>query len=191
MIHRQFNMIGIPERPAKPRAKGLTLMLDKGFSPRQVEDVLDMAAEYIDLVKLGWGTAVITPGLQRKLDIYREAGIPVYFGGTLFEAFYMRGQLDTYRPQSAEMEVVPTVAAGRDDVGHRASRQRAHEPARHDGGLGGAAARVPRHSDSYRAELPRRSRHLRRSSPHRADLFRQIRRRRPKSRAVATPASPR
>lgn len=97
MIHKQFNMIGIPERPAKPRESGLTLMLDKGLSTRQVEDALEVAAEYVDLAKLGWGTAVITPGLKRKLDIYKEAGIPVYLGGTLFEAFHVRGQLDTYR----------------------------------------------------------------------------------------------
>ncbi|ARA95130.1 phosphosulfolactate synthase [Rhodothermaceae bacterium RA] len=90
-------MIGIPERPAKPRPEGLTLMLDKGLSARQVEDVLDVAAEYIDLVKLGWGTAVITPGLERKLAIYRAADVPVYFGGSLFEAFYLRRQFDTYR----------------------------------------------------------------------------------------------
>lgn len=96
MIHKQFNMIGIPERPNKPREVGLTLMLDKGLSYRQVEDVLDVAAEYIDCVKLGWGTAVITAGLERKLDVYRSASLPVYFGGTLFEAFYMRQQLDTY-----------------------------------------------------------------------------------------------
>ncbi len=97
MIHKQFNMIGIPERPAKPRESGLTLMLDKGFSARQVEDALEVAAEYVDLAKLGWGTAVITPGLKRKLAIYKEAGIPVYLGGTLFEAFHVRDQLDTYR----------------------------------------------------------------------------------------------
>lgn len=97
MIHQQFDMIGIPERACKPRQEGLTLMLDKGLAPRQVEDVLDVAADYVDLVKLGWGTAVITPGLQRKLKAYQEAGIPVYFGGTLFEAFYLRKQLDTYR----------------------------------------------------------------------------------------------
>ncbi len=90
-------MIGIPERPAKPRESGMTLMLDKGLSRRHVEDMLEVAADYIDLVKLGWGTAAITPGLERKLDAYRTAGVPVYFGGTLFEAFFLRDQLDTYR----------------------------------------------------------------------------------------------
>jgi len=97
MIDGQFTLIGLPQRTAKPRESGLTLMLDKGLGPRQVEDILEVAAEYIDLVKLGWGTAVITPGLQRKLDIYRAAAIPVFLGGTLFEAYYLRGQFDAYR----------------------------------------------------------------------------------------------
>lgn len=97
MPHPPFNMIDLPERARKPRSVGLTLLLDKGLAPRQVEDVLDVAADYIDLAKLGWGTAVITPDLGRKLAIYREADIPVYFGGTLFEAFYLRDQLDEYR----------------------------------------------------------------------------------------------
>ena len=78
MICKQFNMIGLPERAPKPREDGLTLMLDKGLATRCVEDILDVSVDYIDLVKLGWGTAVITPDLHRKLAIYREAGIPVF-----------------------------------------------------------------------------------------------------------------
>lgn len=97
MIQKRFELIGLPERPAKPRATGRTMMLDKGLAPRQVEDLVDVASDYVDVVKLGWGTSVVTPTLDRKLAIYREAGIPVYFGGTLFEAMYARGQLDTYR----------------------------------------------------------------------------------------------
>jgi phosphosulfolactate synthase len=97
MIHKRFDMIGIPDRPTKPRESGMTLLLDKGLSRRQVEDVLDVAADFVDLVKLGWGTAAITPGLEGKLAAYRDAGVPVYFGGTLFEAFFLRDQLDTYR----------------------------------------------------------------------------------------------
>jgi phosphosulfolactate synthase len=97
MIQDTFDVPGLPERPAKPREKGLTHMLDKGMALRQVEDVLSVAAEYIDLAKLGWGTAAVTPGVQAKIDLYREAGIPVYFGGTLFEAYHLRDALDTYR----------------------------------------------------------------------------------------------
>lgn len=97
MIHRQIDIPGLPQRAVRPRTEGLTLALDKGLAPRQVEDFMEVAAEFVDLVKLGWGTAVITPGLRRKLAIYREADVPVYFGGTLFEAFFLRGELGTYR----------------------------------------------------------------------------------------------
>ncbi len=97
MTHDAFDLIGLPDRPAKPREKGLTHMLDKGLSPRQVEDVVDVAAEIVDLAKLGWGTAVITPDLERKLDVYRTADIPFCFGGTLFEAYFLRDQIDAYR----------------------------------------------------------------------------------------------
>ncbi len=88
---------GVPARPPKPRHEGITLMLDKGLALRQVEDALEVNAAFVDLVKMGWGTALITPHLERKLALYREAGIPVYFGGTLFEAFFMRNRLDAYR----------------------------------------------------------------------------------------------
>lgn len=96
-MYKRTNMSGIPERPSKPRQSGITIALDKGLSPRQVEDVLDVAADFVDIVKLGWGTAMITPNIERKLEVYRSAGVPVYLGGTLFEAFYMRRALDTYR----------------------------------------------------------------------------------------------
>ena len=105
MIHKRFNISGIPVRPDRPREEGLTLMLDKGLAPRQVEDLLDVAADYVDLVKLGWGTAVITRELERKLAIYRSAQIPVYLGGTLFEAFYIRRQIDVYRRLLQELGI--------------------------------------------------------------------------------------
>lgn len=73
------------------------MVLDKGLSSREAEDLLEVSSDFIDIVKLGWGTAVISPHLVKKLDIYRQAGIPVYFGGTLFEAFYLRNQLNVYR----------------------------------------------------------------------------------------------
>ncbi len=97
LIHKRFDIIGIPERPAKPRQVGITMMLDKGLSAREATDKLAVCSEYIDVVKLGWGTAVITPQLGLKLEAYSTAGLPVFFGGTLFEAFYVRNQLDTYK----------------------------------------------------------------------------------------------
>lgn len=87
----------IPERTQKPRQHGFTMAMDKGLSCRQVEDFLTTSAEHTDIVKLGWGTSFVTPKLKEKLQIYKDAGIPTYFGGTLFEAFAIRNQFDDYR----------------------------------------------------------------------------------------------
>ncbi|GAA4377666.1 phosphosulfolactate synthase [Hymenobacter koreensis] len=92
-----YSLSQLPERTAKPREQGFTMVMDKGLSVREVEDFLEVGAAYTDIVKLGWATSYVTGNLQRKLDAYKEAGIPVYFGGTLFEAFIIRGQFEDYR----------------------------------------------------------------------------------------------
>ncbi|SHJ51535.1 phosphosulfolactate synthase [Reichenbachiella agariperforans] len=71
--------------------------MDKGLSSRQAEDMIETSGDHIDIVKLGWATSYVTSNLDKKLAVYREAGIPVYLGGTLFEAFIMRNQFDEYR----------------------------------------------------------------------------------------------
>jgi phosphosulfolactate synthase len=97
MINPDFNLKNIPERPSKPRNSGLTMVMDKGLSCRQAEDFLEVAADKTDIIKLGFGTSTVTPSLTRKLEIYQEAKIPVYFGGTLFEAYVIRNQFDEYK----------------------------------------------------------------------------------------------
>ncbi|HLT41139.1 MAG TPA: phosphosulfolactate synthase [Sphingobacteriaceae bacterium] len=92
-----FSLNNIPDREQKPRQKGMTMVMDKGLSIREVEDFLSVGHSYSDIVKLGWGTSHVTPNLQEKLSVYREAKIPYYFGGTLFEAFIIRNQFDEYR----------------------------------------------------------------------------------------------
>jgi phosphosulfolactate synthase len=92
-----YKLNNIPDRTVKPRQNGLTMVMDKGLSLRQVDDFLEVAGTHTDIVKLGWSTSFVTPNLKEKLKIYRDAGIPVYFGGTLFEAFMVRGQFDDYR----------------------------------------------------------------------------------------------
>jgi len=86
----------LPHRVEKPRNNGITMVMDKGLSLRQVEDFIEVAGGYTDIVKLGWATSFVTPNLDKKLEIYRAAGIPVYLGGTLFEALLVRGQFDDY-----------------------------------------------------------------------------------------------
>ena len=91
-----FSLSQLPERTAKPRESGLNMVMDKGLSLREAEDFIEMAGNYVDLVKLGFGTSIVSPNLDKKIAFYQEAGIPVYFGGTLFEAFLVRGQMDDY-----------------------------------------------------------------------------------------------
>lgn len=91
-----FILKNIPQRTQKPRNNGITLALDKGFSLLETEQWLSVVSEYIDVVKLGWGTAFVTPKLAEKIALYQQAGVPVYFGGTLFEAFVIRNQFEDY-----------------------------------------------------------------------------------------------
>ncbi len=91
-----FSLSQIPERNKRPRAHGLTMIMDKGLSIREAEDMISGAAPHIDIVKLGFGTAYVTPNLREKIEIYQAAGLPVYFGGTLFEAFLIRNQFNDY-----------------------------------------------------------------------------------------------
>jgi phosphosulfolactate synthase len=91
-----FNLSHIPNRTAQPREYGLTMVMDKGLSVSEVNNFLTIANVHTDIVKLGFGTAYVTPNLDVKIKTYLDAGVPVYFGGTLFEAFVIRGQFDEY-----------------------------------------------------------------------------------------------
>lgn len=92
-----FDLKGLPTRFQKPRQAGITMAMDKGLSIREAEDFMSVSAPYTDLVKLGWATALFTPNLETKLALYRDYGMAVYFGGTLFEAYIVRGQFDDYQ----------------------------------------------------------------------------------------------
>lgn len=91
-----FNLTQIPDRNPKPRKAGITMVMDKGLSIQEAKNFMSISHPYVDIVKLGFGTAFVTPNLREKLDVYREYNIPVYFGGTLFEAFLIRNQVDDY-----------------------------------------------------------------------------------------------
>jgi phosphosulfolactate synthase len=91
-----FHLGQIPERTAKPRTNGITMVMDKGLSIEEARHFMSVAHPYVDLVKLGFGTAFVTPNLREKLDVYQSFDVPVYFGGTLFEAFLIRNQFEDY-----------------------------------------------------------------------------------------------
>ncbi len=87
----------LPTRTLKPRGNGLTMMMDKGLSIRQAENFLASNTEHTDIIKLGFGTSIITPNVAEKVKLYQENEMMVYAGGTLFEAFAIRNQLDNYK----------------------------------------------------------------------------------------------
>jgi phosphosulfolactate synthase len=72
------------------------MVMDKGLSLREAEDLVEVAGNFIDIVKFGWATSYVTSKLREKLDVYKAAGISTYFGGTLFEAFIVRNQFEDY-----------------------------------------------------------------------------------------------
>ena len=88
------DLLELPQRSAKPRQEGITHVLDRGLSVGQIDDLVEVAGDYVDFVKLGWGTAVATGNLEAKLARYRQHGIPVMLGGTLTELAIAQNRLD-------------------------------------------------------------------------------------------------
>ncbi len=89
--------LDIPTREGKPRSRGLTHVMDKGLNLREIEGLFDTAGEYVDIVKLGWGTSYVTNNLEKKVALYRSFQTPVVCGGTLFEAVYAQAKLEEYK----------------------------------------------------------------------------------------------
>jgi phosphosulfolactate synthase len=93
---RMFEFLTLPERTDKPRESGLTHVLDKGLSLDQARQFLEVAGQYVDIVKLGWGTAVVTPNVKDKIALYQSYDLPVSFGGTFFEVCLRQGKFDEF-----------------------------------------------------------------------------------------------
>src|SRR5215210_4525794 len=89
--------LDIPTRESKPRHTGLTHVIDKGLNLRDIEGLFDTAGDFVDIVKLGWGTSYVTNNLEKKIALYRSFSAPVVCGGTLFEAVYARDRVDEFK----------------------------------------------------------------------------------------------
>ncbi len=99
------DLLDLPDRSAKPRQRGITHVLDRGLSVADVDSLIEVAGESVDLVKLGWGTALATGNLDPKLARYREHGIPVMFGGTLTELAIAHDRLERLVEWMKELEL--------------------------------------------------------------------------------------
>ena len=100
-----FKLNNIPDRLSKPRDKGLTMVMDKGLSSREAEDFISVCESHVDILKIGFGTSYVSPNLKEKIKIYQNAGMKVYFGGTLFEAFVARNQFNDFLNVLDEFEM--------------------------------------------------------------------------------------
>jgi phosphosulfolactate synthase len=89
-----LDLLDLPDRTPKPREQGITHLLDRGLAVVEIDSLIEVAGDYIDIVKLGWGTAIATGNLEKKLERYKHHGIPVVFGGTLTELAIAQGRLD-------------------------------------------------------------------------------------------------
>ncbi|MCW2526909.1 MAG: Phosphosulfolactate synthase [Pseudonocardiales bacterium] len=91
------NSLELPERQAKPRSAGVTMVMDGGLPTRYFVDVVESFGDMIDVMKLGWGTSLVTKDLKSKVDALNAAGVDFYFGGTLFEKFLWQNRFEDWR----------------------------------------------------------------------------------------------
>jgi len=91
-----FKLTQMPDRLEKPRQHGITMVMDKGLSIEEAKNFMSVAHPHVDIVKLGFGTSFVTPNLREKIEVYQSYDLPIYFGGTLFEAFLVRNQWEDY-----------------------------------------------------------------------------------------------
>jgi len=127
-----FNLKQMPERTARPRTNGLTMIMDKGLGLDEVHNFLSTSLPYVDIVKLGFGTSYVTSNLKEKLAIYKEHNVPVYFGGTLFEAFIIRDQFQDYIDAMKEYGIDHVeVSDGSMDIDHKEKCKYISELAKH------------------------------------------------------------
>jgi phosphosulfolactate synthase len=110
----------IPIRTDKPRANGLTMIMDKGLSYTDAESLVENAADYIDYIKFGFGTALVSKNIKQKIELYKKHHIKVYLGGTLFEAFLIRNQLKEFENILSDLDIdIIEISDGSIQISHQ------------------------------------------------------------------------
>ena len=99
------DFLDLPSRPPKPRERGITHVIDPGLSAREAEGLMESVEPFVDLIRLGWGTAYVSRELRRKLDVYRAHGVPTMLGGTLTELAWLQGRIDGLRAWLEELGI--------------------------------------------------------------------------------------
>jgi phosphosulfolactate synthase len=97
------SLLSLPEREEKPRATGLTVVIDGGLPTSYFRDVIASHGRYVDFVKFGWGTSLVTRDIKEKIRALRDADVNFYFGGSLFEKSLLQGRFADFRAFCHEM----------------------------------------------------------------------------------------
>lgn len=93
----------LPVRSGKPRRTGVTMVVDGGVPLGALRDIVASAGEYLDFVKFGWGTALVSGEITAKIELLQASGIDFYVGGTLFEKHVLQGRFDDFRALCHEL----------------------------------------------------------------------------------------
>jgi phosphosulfolactate synthase len=96
-------LLDLPRRPDKPRDVGVTMVIDGGLATQHFEDVMSSHGQFVDFVKFGWGTSLVTRDLSEKIAVLNNLGIRFYFGGSFFEKALVQGRFDRFRAFCHEM----------------------------------------------------------------------------------------
>lgn len=105
MTNHAFASIPVPARQAKPRTRGLNMLIDWGMGLARQADTLESAGAYIDNAKIAATIPRVMPRdvLERKLALYRAHGIAPMIGGLFVELAYMQRN---FEPLLAEARAV-------------------------------------------------------------------------------------
>lgn len=103
MSGMNFDLPFMPKRSEKPRENGVTMVMDKGLTIHEAEQLIEGSGHLVDVIKLGFGTSIFTPRLKEKIKLFQNNGLKVYPGGTLFEAFVARNSFDQFQSFLDEM----------------------------------------------------------------------------------------
>ena len=87
----------LPERSSKPRKAGVTMVIDKGVPLGYFTDLIQSAGDFVDFVKFGWGTSVVSTTIEEKIRVLQDSNVAFYLGGTLFEKYIVQNRFDQFR----------------------------------------------------------------------------------------------
>jgi len=99
------DFLNLPDRSDKPRQNGLTMVMDSGLTLQQVDGLVEIGGDYLDYVKLGWGTSLVSQNIKEKIKKYQSENIKISFGGTLFELAFLQNKVQEFKSRVQDLGI--------------------------------------------------------------------------------------